>query len=92
MDDHKLHGVEEELRREAALRSDAVGPLAAKAMVLREYLALVDELQAIVGALPVQLELLDSWLRAEFGQRWWDDLSRGAVSPRPLEGRGDEST
>jgi hypothetical protein len=90
MDDHKLHGVKEELRREAALRSDAVGPLAAKAMVLREYFALAEELQAIVGALPVQLELLDSWLRAEFGQRWWDHLSEGLSRPAK-EGCGDGS-
>jgi hypothetical protein len=65
-------GFEAQLRRSAAQRSAALGPLIALAGLLREYRLLAERLHSATALLPFELEMTDLRLRQAFGERWWD--------------------
>lgn len=73
MPDHSAESVAARIVLDARHRSASQGPLVAIAELLRQYIALVEELRDIIENVPVQLELTDVRLRAAYGQRWWDD-------------------
>lgn len=64
-----------EQRRQASVREESLGPLMAAAGTVRESCTtarlLLDELETSVG---FHLEILDALLRAQLGNRWWQEL------------------
>lgn len=55
IDDERLNDVKNDVRRDAALRSAAAGPLVGIAALLRDYCRLDAELRAVIERLPYEL-------------------------------------